>query len=136
MRPAKLTRSGFGVIVAWNDTRLSRPGVYAQRIDLDPLTAGIDDPPVANATLALEAPRPNPSRQGVTLALALPDERPARLDVLDLAGRRIATRDLAGLGPGRHVIALPEIERLGAGLYLVQLQQRAGIRQTKLLRLR
>lgn len=88
----------------------------------------------ATLAFALETPIPNPSGSRVTLALALPDARPARLDVHDLAGRRVASRDLTGLGAGRHVLSLPEVNALPAGLYVVRLARGGETRTVRLLR--
>ena len=83
--------------------------------------------------LALEGARPNPViGNRMTIALSLPDARPARLEVLDLAGRRVATRDLAGLGAGRHVVALEPDHSLSPGVYLVQLSGTGGVRTAKI----
>jgi len=49
-----------------------------------------------------------------------------RLDVLDLAGRRVAHRDLLGLEPGRHVVRLGLA--LPPGVYMISLSQ-AGERR-------
>jgi hypothetical protein len=84
--------------------------------------------------LALGAPSPNPSNGAVTLAVTLPAARGARLDVLDLAGRRVASRDLGGLDPGRHVIALTEAEALAPGLYVLQLTHAGVARRARLVR--
>jgi hypothetical protein len=75
--------------------------------------------------MALAALRPNPSRSGFTVAFTLPDGSPARIELMDLAGRRILARVLEGLGPGSHVVKLPEARTLPAGVYLVRLSQGA-----------
>jgi hypothetical protein len=61
---------------------------------------------------------PNPAAGALTVSIALPDARPARLEVLDLAGRRLLARDLSHAG--EHV------EQLGAlapGVYVVSVEQ-------------
>ena len=80
-------------------------------------------PPPRSNELVLAGVRPNPSRTGFAVALALPDASPARIEVFDVAGRRILSRDLKGLGPGSHLVSLPETRALPVGAYLVRLSQ-------------
>src|SRR5206468_2157469 len=61
---------------------------------------------------------PNPAGGALTVTFVLPDARPARLEVLDLAGRRLLARDVSHAG--EHV------EQLGAlapGVYVVRVMQ-------------
>ena len=59
--------------------------------------------PLAYA-LALEGARPNPARGAVQVAFTLPDASPAQLSLYDLAGRRIASREVGGHGAGLHLV--------------------------------
>ncbi len=53
--------------------------------------------------LELEGARPNPAVAGqLTVAFTLPNAEPARLELIDVSGRRLAARDVGSLGPGRH----------------------------------
>jgi hypothetical protein len=75
------------------------------------------------ARFALRGARPNPS-PGPTLDVlfSLTDERPAVLELLDLGGRCVASREVGSLGPGNHVVAFGrEAAALPAGLYVVRL---------------
>lgn len=58
------------------------------------------------------------------LRFALASEAPARLEVFDLAGRRIATRDLSGGAPRIGTLVLDEAALL-PGVYLARLTQGA-----------
>ena len=78
---------------------------------------------VPAADLALSSVRPNPAGDTFTVALALRDGSPARLELLDLAGRRVLVRDVGSLGRGDHLVQLPEARSLRAGVYLVRLTQ-------------
>ena len=73
--------------------------------------------------LSLAGARPNPGVRGLSVAFSLPDAAPARLDVLDLAGRRIAGRDVGALGAGPHVVDLTAGRELPAGLYWLRLER-------------
>jgi hypothetical protein len=73
------------------------------------------------AASVLHGAIPNPSRGVATAWFTLPDTRPARLEVFDLHGRRIATRDILG-STGRRSVSVEEMSRLPAGLYLLRLE--------------
>lgn len=111
--------------IVWNGSMVSAPPYSGSAPDLGAHESSV---PVSAAPgrprpgLALAAARPNPSRDGFTVAVTLPDDAPARIELLDVAGRRVLTRDLGGLGPGRRVVALPEARMLPSGLYLVRLR--------------
>lgn len=62
----------------------------------------------------------------VVLAYTLATREPARVELLDVAGRRLFARDLTGLEPGDHTLAIDDHVRLPAGIYLVRLSQGGG----------
>ena len=49
-------------------------------------------------------PAPNPSNGTVTFAITLPGEQDARVTILDVSGRRVATVHGGRLGPGEHAM--------------------------------
>ena len=72
---------------------------------------------------------PNPSTTGgLTLELSLPQRGPARLEVFDVSGRRVAGRDLSEQPPGRQTIQLGGQQVFAPGVYIVRLTQ--GARRT------
>ncbi len=74
------------------------------------------------ARFALRGLAPNPAPAGTALVrFSLPDASPARLDVLDVTGRRVFGREVGGLGGGEHVRRVGGREALRAGLYIVRL---------------
>jgi hypothetical protein len=75
------------------------------------------------ARLALRVRGPQPVAGALELELSLRSTAPARLDVMDLAGRSLASRDLAGLGPGTVMLRLDPAVRLAPGLYWLRLTQ-------------
>jgi hypothetical protein len=78
----------------------------------------------ASLAFALEGVRPNPLRGGaVGVDFMLPVSAPARLDLVDVVGRRVATWDLGAFGPGQHHLALTMDEKLGSGIYWMRLTQ-------------
>jgi hypothetical protein len=135
---AEITADGSGFL-EYEDTAVTPGARYGYRLvwqDGAEMRTGpttwIDAP--RGMALALDAPSPNPSSGAVALAITLPDARGATLAVFDLAGRRVALRDLSGLGAGRHVVPLREAAALAPGLYVVELSQAGATRRTRLVR--
>ena len=77
----------------------------------------------AAVSFGIEGVRPNPSEGAMSVALALESAAPARLEVLDVAGRRVLAEEVGALGPGEHVLLLEKTARLPAGVYTVRLSQ-------------
>jgi hypothetical protein len=73
--------------------------------------------------LGLIGAQPNPAEGDLQVAFALADERAARLELFDLRGRRVATREVGALGAGRHRVVLGGRGALKAGVYMVRLTQ-------------
>jgi VCBS repeat-containing protein len=76
---------------------------------------------------------PNPARGPLRLEFALTGRGPATLELLDVAGRRVMTRQVGALGPGRHRVDLSH--PLPAGVYLARLVQGGTSRVAKVVRL-
>jgi hypothetical protein len=73
---------------------------------------------------ALEGARPNPARgSGLRVAFALPEGGAARLELMDVSGRRVRSREVGGLGAGRHTVDLSAGRPVAPGLYWVRLTQ-------------
>ena len=88
---------------------------------------GVDPP--NGRDLSLEGVRPNPSDgSGVEVHFSLATGVAARLELLDVAGRRWALQNLGAPGTGPHVVRLAPRDRLPAGVYLVKLTQGGHVR--------
>src|SRR5262245_53947895 len=75
-------------------------------------------------TFALAGVRPNPSDGPLSGTSSLPGSSPATLELFDVTGRRLAGREVGGLGAGTHQLRLDTDQvRPAAGLYLVRLRQ-------------
>ena len=73
---------------------------------------------------ALSGTRPNPARGNrLSVEFVLAVAQPARLDLLDVTGRLVATRDAGVLGIGRHTLDLAAGHAIAPGIYLVRLTQ-------------
>jgi hypothetical protein len=94
----------------------------------------LDAPGASPTAFALDGARPNPARAGrLNIAFALSSEGPARLELIDLAGRRVRTRDVGALGPGHHVVDLVAGRPLSSGIYIVRLTQGALSRTARVV---
>lgn len=70
--------------------------------------------------LGLQGATPNPVTHGpITVTFMLQTSRPARLELIDVAGRRVEAREVGGMGPGLHSATLGS--DLQAGIYFVRL---------------
>ena len=70
---------------------------------------------------------PNPTRRGVWVAFTLPAAGAATLELLDIAGRRVAVREMQSLGAGRQRFDVTSGNSVAPGLYLVRVA--SGVRQ-------
>jgi hypothetical protein len=95
-------------------------------------TAGA--PEDGSLAFALASVGPNPARDGrVRLSVTLPSASPARLELLDVGGRRVASREVGSLGAGRHTVELNAGGRLASGLYVARLSQSAKVRSIRIV---
>jgi len=90
---------------------------------------------IAVPRLALAGVWPNPSTGSFLVELALPDDAPARLELLDVSGRRVWSEDVGGLGPGFHTVPVQVPQRLAPGVYLVRLAHDTATLTRKVVRL-
>jgi hypothetical protein len=75
----------------------------------------------AGPTFTFAGAQPNPTCSGLRVVFSLPDASPARLDVMDVSGRRMLSRDVGSLGPGLHTMDLAQQQVFRPGLYLMRL---------------
>jgi hypothetical protein len=121
----EISIDGTGRLV-YEDTRVTAGARYGYRLGL--IEAGqevflgetwVDVPATLELALAF---RSNPTRD-LGVAFSLPDDSPARLDLFDVGGRRIASRDVGTLGAGSHIVTLGDGRRFAPGVYLLRLSQ-------------
>lgn len=115
-----------GVFVLWSDhdDDLNQEQSYVTHA---PRAHGLAVAPGAPG-LSLAA-FPNPARGALAVRFSLPDARPARLELLDLAGRRLAAREVAGAGA--HQERLGEPGALAPGVYVVRLSHGGAVRTAR-----
>jgi hypothetical protein len=101
-------------------------------LEWSPLTA-IDtpQPPETREGVSMPPPFPNPSRKGFTIRFSLPAAGAARVDVVDLAGRRVVRLADGRFSSGHHEIQWAGSDsrgiRVGAGVYFVTLRANDGV---------
>jgi hypothetical protein len=68
------------------------------------------------------------------VSFSLESDAPARLDLLDIAGRRVLGHDVGALGAGTHILRLDAgAPRPPAGLYVLRLTQAGRVASTKVV---
>jgi hypothetical protein len=79
---------------------------------------------------------PNPVVGTPAVAFSLPRSAAATLDLYDISGRRVLSRQVGALGPGTHRLELTGTAGLSGGLYFLRLEQggRSTTRRLCLLR--
>ncbi len=74
-----------------------------------------------SSELALAGFRPNPAQGAASMHFSLPDAAPAHLEIHDVRGRMIDSREVGSLGPGEHSLAIAGGRALPAGVYWLRL---------------
>ena len=115
---------GFKPIIAWPDTRLSFPAtqIYlTQLVNPASIPSHGPDPSLPGSpVLKRFAARLSPSAR---LSFALPAAGITRLEIFDVNGRRLESRDLGMLAAGDHSVQLGGLEGRPAGVYIMRLRQ-------------
>ena len=116
------------VSIAWNGEKVSADSYLGMAPDLGARESAagsvVSVPrPTRPAGMAIDSVRPNPASNSVAVSFTLRDGSPARLELMDPAGRKILVQELGALGPGGHAVKLPTTRALPPGVYLVRLVQ-------------
>lgn len=133
------------VVVTWTIGAISGPAADQWQGGADESWA-IDDVSVEVSTqsagIAEELPpgrlvviaTPNPARDGsVRLQFSLPTAGPARVELLDVTGRRVASRHLEPAAAGWQEVRFAPRERLGPGLYFARVVQQGRSRMARVI---
>jgi hypothetical protein len=123
-----------GAIAAWSDYRTGGYEIFAQYVPLEQgALLGVEPPALTLGPLARLRVAPNPALASARVAFARDASAHAALELLDIAGRLVRTRDLSALAPGTREVMLDGLGGLPAGVYLVRVRQGEAIDMTKLL---
>ncbi|MBN1426004.1 VCBS repeat-containing protein [Candidatus Fermentibacteria bacterium] len=108
---------GGSVAGLWSQFRgvATRTGDY---LDLGAVSTHPSSP--VPAALALRPPQPNPAAHRAWVTMDLPRESMARLDIFDVAGRRVNTPMHASMPAGTHRVAV-DVSGLSQGVYFLRL---------------
>ena len=123
--------------ITWNGIQVSVPSYAGTAPDLG--AHETDGPPVSGGSpprgdaLTLAGVRPNPASGAFAILMTLPDAAPVRIEIVDLAGRRILSRELGSPGRGSHAVNVPEANALRAGIYIVRLMMNGQSKTTRLV---
>lgn len=134
-----------GAILTWTDDREYTGGGnfhvrtdFATRLALDgpvaPPTASLAAlksvglrptvrPPAARIEETLGIRVPSNGTFNGQVELALPNDAPTTIELFDVAGRRLWSRTLEGLGIGAHSVSLARATELSPGVYVLRIHQ-------------
>ncbi len=120
-----------GGIAVWQDSRSDSTTIFAARIDGlgDAQPVGVFEPRPASGAVRFAGPWPNPASGSARFAVDLPVSTPVRLEIFDVAGRRVRTVAPAEpFAAGRHALVWDGRNESGAraasGVFFARL--RAG----------
>ena len=117
--------SADSIDVRWpNGTHAISVNVAGDRwlaIDQGP-QVGIPLPGRAAGGLAIRSVTPNPSHGALRVAFSVPGAGPARIELIDVSGRRVESREIESPNGGEHAIQLAP-ERVAPGVYVIRLTQ-------------
>src|SRR5207245_1595632 len=81
---------------------------------------------------ALAPPRPNPASDDVVVELSSPVDAEVTLELFDLSGRRIGSRQHRRVGAGSAAFTLPLARGLAPGVYLLRVSDGTHFRTSRL----
>ncbi|HYM80056.1 MAG TPA: hypothetical protein VEY91_01440 [Candidatus Limnocylindria bacterium] len=131
----RATTNGTGHL-RFEDTAVSAGERYGYRLELRgpaeivrSSETWVDVP--RDAAFSLRGFHPNPAVAELRVAFSLPSTDSARLELLDVTGRRVLAHDLAGIEPGSHVVNLGSTSAMRAGVYWLRLAQGSEVRTVR-----
>ena len=87
-------------------------------------TTDVGDRDGGPRVLSIRKVSPNPAAHGrLSVEFVLRDGSAARLELLDVAGRVLGTRDIASPTPGGHALEFSDASALRPGIYFLRLRQ-------------
>jgi hypothetical protein len=112
--------------VDWMDRDVLPGARYSYRANATVGGVALTGEPISVRTpethvLALAGALPNPAVEDLLVRFSLPDATPAVLELFDVTGRQVMTKDVGPLGPGEHSVRLAQRGALAPGIYLLRL---------------
>jgi hypothetical protein len=99
-------------------------------------TDAVGPPRPGTAGLALARIWPNPSSLPLHVTFSLPENGPARLELVDVAGRSVFAQALGAPGPGLFDASFGEGASIRPGTYWLKLSQGGGETASRIVLLR
>ncbi len=84
---------------------------------------------------ALSQNYPNPFNPSTTISFSLPRNSETRLEVFDLLGRTVESRDLGTLSAGDHAVSF-DASRMASGVYFYRVTTQSGSLSRKMVLLK
>jgi Big-like domain-containing protein/cadherin-like protein/parallel beta helix pectate lyase-like protein len=125
-----VTGTGHRVAKAFESDAAGAPVLHAEWVN-GAVPIGVEGEP--EVAFALHRVSPSPTHGPLRVDFSVARAERATIELLDVAGRRVVTRELI-VSPGRHQVELRE--PLPAGLYVVRLRQGPSVRTAKAVVLR
>jgi hypothetical protein len=121
--------------IAWGDIHgtehdIGYGDLWVNRVQA-PVVVGVGQGASPATRLALSAPRPNPAQVAISFDVTLPDDSPARVELLDIAGRVQRTQLVQGAGA--HAVTFGNAGSLAPGLYFARVSSRAGAHSVRVV---
>jgi hypothetical protein len=121
--PAIVASGAGGAIVTWADERSGNDfDIFAMQV-LEALPTGVHD---TTPGFTFASPSPNPASALAILRFDLPNETSVRLNIYDVAGRRVRELDSGRETAGEHAVAWDlrdgEGHGVASGLYFARLE--------------
>ncbi len=111
-------RYGYQLVVS-----SPRGEVFGGEVWVDVPTTATDVPPGGARAFGLDPVRPNPVAGRLAVSFALASAASARLELVDVSGRRVRSEEVGRLGAGAHRLDLGDVSSLAPGLYFLRLAQ-------------
>jgi hypothetical protein len=89
----------------------------------DPTVIAVDPRTATPSALGFADIRPNPTSSALALTTRLPVSAPAGLEVFDLLGRSLVSRELRFVRPGSYPLRIEEARAFPPGVYTLRLAQ-------------
>ncbi len=128
LRDANVTNNaGLDLYNAWVNQGMAPPVAMNQAtVPVNVTVTGVPEEPAGEPRiLALAQNSPNPFSRGTAVAFTLPEPATVRVEVYDLAGRRVNTLAEGNWGAGRHTVSWDGRDdrgrALAGGIYFIRL---------------
>jgi hypothetical protein len=106
--------------------------VYAVLVSPGGVVVGVGPSPVvAQPGLELQGVSPNPTRHAVRVVFTLAEAGETRIEVFDVLGRRLVTRDAGRLPAGPHGMEVASVALLTGGVYEIRLTSGGASRSAR-----